>query len=211
MAAFVGRFDVDVTEVAVFEGVQTCQTFGFVIGIPVSRCAFHFDDVHIRGAAYSFKKVYGGNHRAFKTRFVVKRSQRGFHAASPEPDAVCGRFAVLDAFYVYGVVRENLVRLFINVCEQIFIDAGRKILADDPARNIVRRSKSVVRNAAVDNKTVAVTYARIKMQYVGAEIFRNAVNEDFCLGGGYFAGAVIEHSFVFKRLVGRKRHEIHTI
>ena len=164
MSAFVGSFNMNVNKVAsALKRVYRRFCFSAEIGVYISRGALHVNYLHSRKLSYTLKKVYGGNHCAFKPIFFLKGSQLLAHPLAPEPDAVGGAKPFFLSLFVHRVILKENIGFFHHVQQFFSVFIYPQIIRNFPSGYIVGRcQRANVKSTLVPDQTVAVAYAAVK-------------------------------------------------
>ena len=195
--------------VAVAERADCRFRLAAVVGVNVSRRAFHVNRFHARAKPDALDEIHGGNDRAAQPPLFAEIGQLRLFSGTPEPCRVCGLQSARPPRLVHGMMIQNLKAFTHQVVEfSAAVPAFRQVFSDPFAENIVRAHKGIGIVAAADHQAVAVADAGVEPPRIVAEFFLQRGNQFGCLGGGNFVGAVVEHDFVVVvlALIGERDH-----
>ena len=111
VAGFVARFDMEIHEIFLFQFLQGCLRFAFVVGIIKAGCSFHCNHFKSCINTYAANQIYRRNHRpASDRKHLAQRLHLRTISRRPRPNAVCGIFAFGNTFFVDRMIGQNLLR-----------------------------------------------------------------------------------------------------
>ena len=209
MRNLVRRLDMHIDEIiAALDGLDGGIGLAFVVGVDVTRCAGHLDDVQPHRASKAIDDVHGGDNRTFHAITLGDGMDGARFAARPQPDAVC-RPARQHLGGTGSDVAQDTCRVF--ACGRL---GARQVFGHGIAAVVVRlvvRDGRPAERRAVQQQQVAVGYACVEpdefafVPFPGVGDLRIQKRNGLLLLGR----ADVATGKVRQRTVGRNRHKVH--